>query len=291
VIPCTKEITLKAAGTVLMCFNADDVEIGAAEIGIGEEEAVVRVRVILTRDALIDVAAVVRKADAGEVAFVYKPSFGIGKEQIDRLRIEEERMRTRDAYEEQIDVLRNELEAYIFALRAGIEGELQPFITVEEKDKCAEKLAKAMDWFAVNEFERMPLEEYQRELRELKDVGEPVNTRRRAHESWPDICRGWRDRAGRALTGLQASAAVNKEPLIADITAYISRIDGIMEELAEVPKSVMPVFHVKAEEGRIQALEKQVKKLVQQKPKQHEQSYVPETQKQETEAPIEGGGA
>jgi hypothetical protein len=89
-----------------------------------------------------------------------------------------------------------------------------------------------------------------------------VLRRRRSHESLPDLLQGLRDRAARLDAALAAREAATKEPLVADIAAFVARVEGQRRDLADVPRCTTPTCDFKGEEGRLHALEKRVRKLL-----------------------------
>jgi heat shock protein 4 len=268
-IPSTKNITLKVVGTNMLRIISDTL-IGTVTLRTGVDELLsVKVRVVLTRDALVEVVSATRRPgdddetrdDRVPVEHTYAPEFGLPADTIAMLQEEESVMRAQDELEERIDVTRNELESSIFTLQAGLAGDLKPFLTEDELRAAAEEVGRVSEWFSEHEFERQSVDEYSTRLRALKEVGDPALQRKRQHESLPDLLQGIADRVRKLLGTVEANDATNKAPLITDITGFIERVTLQRNEVLAVPPFVMPVADPKAEETRLRALEKRAKRL------------------------------
>jgi hypothetical protein len=272
-IPSTKDVTLKVLGENTIQIGSDQL-IGTIKLTTGLDSVVsVKVRIVLTRDAIIEVTSATRRtADSAEssdsvpVPFMYSRAFGLPSDAVRALQDEETMMRAQDEYEERVDITRNELESYLFTLQAGVSGDLSPFFTEEELAKAQIVVARVAEWFSENEFERRPAEEYGNALRSLRECGDAAIQRKRLHESLPEILRGFGDRGKKLITVVEASEATNKAPLIADINGFVGRVEAQLKEVLEVPPWIMPTGDTKAEEERLRALEKRAKKLMTPKP-------------------------
>lgn len=109
---------------------------------------------------------------------------GLSKEQIKQSLELEASM----AYEDRLIIetadKRNELEAYVYAMRDKIDGVLKDFSTSQERDKFKSAMNQAEDWLYNDGYDTTK-QEYARKIEELRKLGNPIENRFNQHQSRP----------------------------------------------------------------------------------------------------------
>ncbi|OHT10381.1 dnaK protein [Tritrichomonas foetus] len=93
----------------------------------------------------------------------------------------EAKMELQDKEQEQIDNIRNSLESELFICKNFIERDFPENFSNTDLQKGNEILLKIQLWFEENEFDRLPVNEYQLRINQLKAVFEPVQKRHRLY--------------------------------------------------------------------------------------------------------------
>lgn len=92
------------------------------------------------------------------------------------------------AYEDRLIIetadKRNELEAYIYAMRSKLDGALKEFATSSEKDKLKSLMTDAEDWLYNEGFDSTK-QEYERKIGDLRKLGNPIDNRYNQHQNRP----------------------------------------------------------------------------------------------------------
>jgi heat shock 70kDa protein 4 len=99
-------------------------------------------------------------------------------------------LEARMAYEDQLIVdtadKKNEVEAYIYAMRDKLDGPLKSFATEKEKDALKSLMTATENWLYDEGYETTK-QEYERKLVELKKIGNPVDGRFHQHSQRPAV--------------------------------------------------------------------------------------------------------
>ena len=202
------------------------------------------------------------------VNFIFKAHYGLTPDQISKFQAEEKQMFNRDKQEQEIDNTRNELESYIFKMESGINRDFPEYFDPAKKDEYLKKVEEVQMWFSENEFDRLPLNEYQKELRILKEFGEPALNRRKARFEIPNTIADLIHRAEAEKTKLDT-----KDEKFSHITQeerdgvrkladeYIAWIKQKQEEVEKAPKHLDAPFKTYEANTKLANVETKVREL------------------------------
>jgi len=220
---------------------------------------------------------------------------GIPEEQLQKLMDSESAMQTemRDIIE--TDERRNDLEAYIFKMRAQIaEGaELGDFISASDRDAFNDELMKAEDWL-MDTFDATKTM-YVDKLDELKRTGEPAAWRCREFETRPDWIKAvhssvanYRSTAEEPGEKFGHIAAENLAKIIAacqELSDWLTESSSKQEKMA---KHEMPVLLCAEMEKRNQEMARMADEILKEpKPAPPKEEKAEEPTSQEADKPAE----
>jgi molecular chaperone DnaK (HSP70) len=201
------------------------------------------------------------------VTFV--PRFGLSAAKVEELRKAEIEMAKADALEERIDETRNELESYIFQLQNGIERDFPEFFDPSKTEEYRRKLSEVSMWFSENEFDRLTIEEYNGQLKILKDIGEPALARRRTLQQLPTKVQELKDRASKARARLESTdekynhiTADERAPLQKELSDFVSGVEADAKAAETKPKYLPISFDFGAAERKVSTIESRITTLL-----------------------------
>jgi heat shock protein 4 len=159
------------------------------------------------------------------------------------LAIEHEvKMAHQDKVIEETNAAKNEVEAYVYAQRDDLVGDLKPFCTDAEKEDQEAALTAAEDWLYYGEGYENQKSAYVEKLKDLKKKGAAAGFRQAEARS-----------RGTCVQALQASCAEYKAWLVA------SETDGAFAHVTEDEKASVRAACAAAEEWLFSGLEAQAK--------------------------------
>ncbi|CAM9137702.1 unnamed protein product, partial [Sphacelaria rigidula] len=125
-----------------------------------------------------DAAAVTKKKAYSKVPLKVDPKTAAWtKTQIDEAVLMEAQMANQDRVLRETADKRNELESYVYLMRDKVVGSLRPYVEGEEADRFGGKLKDAEDWLYSDEGFDSSKSVYTAKLKELTDLGEPIEKR------------------------------------------------------------------------------------------------------------------
>jgi molecular chaperone DnaK (HSP70) len=122
-----------------------------------------------------------------KVNFDFTTSYGLANTMISEMKAQEKEMAIKDELEQKIDDVRNELETYLFRMNNGLTRDFPLYFDPAKKFLYLEKVNEIQDWFSENEFDRLPLQDYESKLQVLKEFGEPALVRKDSREKLPSL--------------------------------------------------------------------------------------------------------
>ena len=111
---------------------------------------------------------------------------GFGAKQIDEFIKAEDEMCKQDNLILEIKVKRNQLETYVYDMRASLDtiGNMKEYIKEDDRQKFLEMLNNTEEWI-YDEGEAAAKDVYVQKLEELEKIGEPVRLRAKFHDIFP----------------------------------------------------------------------------------------------------------
>lgn len=203
------------------------------------------------------------------VAFHFKAHYGLSNDLIEKYKAEERKMFKRDQDEIKIDNARNELESYIFTMNTYITRDYPEYFDPSKKDEYLQKTSQAQCWFEENEFDRLPLKDYEDQVAILKKFGEPAIARRNSRIEVPRQIQEFIDQAETEKKKLdnkdeKFSHITEEERSVVrkDIEAYVAWLNSQLAEVEKTPKHLDVPFKRGEAQNKFYAVEKKVKDLL-----------------------------
>jgi heat shock protein 4 len=109
---------------------------------------------------------------------------GFSKTELNEIIEREAHMANQDRIIRETAHKRNELEAYVYAMRDNIVGELRDFVGDRDREAFSNKLQAAEDWLYTDGYDATK-SMYERYLTDLMALGEPIQTRKFEYENRP----------------------------------------------------------------------------------------------------------
>lgn len=176
VVPSTAtlELNITASQEVQIITNGDVIWSVLIETGI-EEAVDVQLIVKLTQSSTTEIETASFKYEgkekAAKVTVIDKVS--LSDEEIDKFRKLEELFDEADQTADRIEFLKNDLQSYYFKLLNMLRDDNE-FIPDDQIKEAEEKTQQIIDWYNENEFESLPVEEYETQINSIKQVGDPI---------------------------------------------------------------------------------------------------------------------
>ncbi|EAY06355.1 dnaK protein [Trichomonas vaginalis G3] len=203
------------------------------------------------------------------VSLKYTPAFGLSDKVIEELKKIEIDMEKKDILEEKIDFAKNDLESYIFRMMNGMDRDFPEYFDPKTKDADRAKVDEVQAWFSDNEFDRLPLVEYEKQIGILHAFGEPALRRKDLFAGVHRIVSTYQDRKEAAIRRLDQkdekfSHITEKErkPIRDELNAYGDWLKQRQADCETAPKHLDPPLTSNAAESRIANLEEKVQKLL-----------------------------
>jgi hypothetical protein len=171
-------MSIKSAGNVDVALFSGDGEVGKLHVETGcQEEVEILIRFALDASSIVEVESVVAGDDRHEVKF---RTDWPGGENWEEMRSLEEWMAKADAAERLLDETKNSLDATLFSVGAQLRDKAE-YLSPSEKDSAEKLVLETQNWRDDNEFERLPVSEFEAKLRELRAVVSLIEARDRKH--------------------------------------------------------------------------------------------------------------
>lgn len=228
------------------------------------------------------------------VNFIFKPHYGLSQQQIDEFKREENKMAQHDKDEIAIDEAKNELESYIFKMDKYINYDYPEYFDPAKKDEYLGIVSKVQLWWEENEFDRLPLKDYQEQLSKLKAFGEPANARRELRFTIPQQIAEYVSKAEKEAKRLDTKEEKFDHITQEERNAVKKQIDDFIQwlknketEVENTPKHLDLPFRKPEVETKLRNVESKVNELFckpRPKPKPKEEK---KDEKKEGEKPAE----
>lgn len=284
-IPCTKIVPIKVKENCNVRIYNDQIgDIGIVKIETGTEDIInAKLKVRLSSDGIIQFVETThqvteevedkegkKKTIKSEIPlpFTFKPRYGLSLDQIENLKSEEKKMLKRDQEEIEIDNIKNELSSYIFTLNNYIVRDYPEFFDPSKKDEYLQKINDAQCWFDENEFDRLPLKDYQDQLSILKEIGEKAMNRKNDRIEIPKQINEFI-----RLAEIQGKKLNNKEEKYShisederniirkEINDFTSLMKNKFDEIEKTPKFIDLQFNKSDTQTKLNSLEAKVQNL------------------------------
>ena len=180
-VPSSTTLELKVKGQTEVSIKSNDDVICVVNIETGvEDEVAVNLNVKLTQSSIIEVETASYKFDdkekAAKVTVTQKE--GMSDEEIENLRKIEDMFEASDLAEEKLDNTKNSLQSLYFTLLNDLRDNAQ-YINEDQLKEAQEKVNEVMAWYDEKDFEieKLPIEEYENRIKELKEYSDPIENR------------------------------------------------------------------------------------------------------------------
>jgi molecular chaperone DnaK (HSP70) len=250
-LPADNSLTIKASQDVEVAIFSGDDRIGTLKIETGSEEEIeISVKFRVTVSSIVEIEAVVGGDDNHALSYTAEWIGQVTDEQFQAMQEVESMMEAADRAEQLIDETKNSLESALFGLN-DILREGPEFFTPEEKENAEKLAAEIQLWHDENEFDRLPVEEYQSRLEKLTAVSEPITARKRARVSTLEKTQAITQRIATIEKGLKEDTQHATDPEQEAIRTELKRIsEAVAGYTARSPQDDSPFD--------IAALEKEV---------------------------------
>jgi molecular chaperone DnaK (HSP70) len=235
VLPSDTVLTIKATQTAdISIFSGDD-QVGRLKIETGSDEEIeVYVKLRVTISSIVEIEAVTGGDDKHALTYAIEWAGQVTDAQFQAMQEVEELMANADRAEALIDETKNSLEAALFALDGAIR-DIPDYFTPPEKANAEKVAADIRMWHDLNEFDRLPLEEYQTRLSRLRAVVDPVTARQRLRRATIEKSDAVKDRLTAIEKALKDDTQHSKDPEHASIRAELARISAALSAYASRP--------------------------------------------------------
>jgi molecular chaperone DnaK (HSP70) len=221
----SKEMSIRAAGSVDLRLYSGDVEVGKVHVETGcDEDVEILIRFGLDASSIVEVESVVAGDDRHDVKFKTEWLGGGNCEEMRRL---ENWMAESDAAEQLLDETKNSLDAALFAVGARLRDKPE-YLSPAEKDAAEKQVSETQNWRDENEFDRLPISEYAAKLGDLRGVVSLIEERERRH------C----DAAKKAQALAERLTAVDKALHQDQIHAKDDEWDEIRQQIANLKEAL-----------------------------------------------------
>lgn len=175
-VPSTTTLQLRVQNTSDVTITSNNDVICVATIETGVDDIVeVKLNIKLTQSSTIEVTTASFKFEdkekAAKVTVTQKE--GMNDEEIEKLRKIEEMFEASDLAEEKLDNTKNALQSSYFTLLNTLRDDGQ-YINDEQLKEAQEKVNEVMNWYDENEFEKLPIDEYEKRMKEVDELSKPI---------------------------------------------------------------------------------------------------------------------
>lgn len=266
-LPSTKTVPIEVKKNCqIIISNEQSGNIGQISIETNKDEVIpINISVTLSSDGIIQTveAAPVTDCDV-TVSCSFKSCFEFSKDDITNFQNEEKMMQSRDKHEEEIDKARDNLRDYIFTMYNYLMCEF-PGFDPSKKIEYLQKIMTVQDWFEENEFTRLPLEEYVKQIEILKEFGEPAIARKNAHFEIPNKLNEFIECASNERKKLDNKdekfshiTDEERDEIRNEIDGYIKWIKNKIGEIEKMPQYVDIPFKVSEAKEKLNDIENKV---------------------------------
>lgn len=258
-IPSTKTFKISVEDKSSIKVFTECCQIGTIDVNLDGKKADVDITVALNESSMLEFKEAKISGDNSEnvvPSVTFTINGDISSENLDLYSKLEEEMTEKDNKEKQIDNARNDLESMIFEAENGINRDFPNSFEPSELTKFKKDVQDIHDWFTENEFDRLPIEEYNTRLDTIKKTLEPVKERANKYKKLFEDMVPLKDRANTCLDLVKTDADRvdhgEKEKLQKDLQDYLEELDKAMNS----PLYVDPTFSSKDFIDKMEGLEK-----------------------------------
>ncbi|OHT15821.1 Heat shock protein SSE1 [Tritrichomonas foetus] len=166
-----------------------------------------------------------------------------------------------DEIENQIDVVKNDLEGFIFSVSNDMNRDLKEYINPENLNNVESVLSNVQLWFEENEFERMSLDEYQEKLNELKQCFDPIYDQKSKYHELSEASISLKESLCETLAKFREDVYHSECPgyslLKSDLESYIQSIKSFFDQ----PKYINFEVNLDEERNKVDILAKRVEEM------------------------------
>ncbi|EAY01512.1 dnaK protein [Trichomonas vaginalis G3] len=263
-IPASAKFTVDVEGKKKIDIKSDKGPIGEINLEVNDPAKVkVELEVSLSISSMFNVNTVsVIQEDESKpvppVTFVYKAIGEFSDEKLKEYKDLEAKMSEDDEKENAIDNAKNELESLIFEAKNALNRDFPDNFDPASINKYKKDVEEIETWFSDNEFDRFPIEEYQKRSEAINSFFKPAQERYHLFKQLTDEITSLKDKANDLLVQVKTDAeridGGEKEELLKQIAEFIESADKALSE----PKHDEPKYKSSDFSDKLKTLETRV---------------------------------
>jgi molecular chaperone DnaK (HSP70) len=231
-LPSSSDLTVKTVQTAEVSLYSGNEEIGRLRVETASEEEIeITIKLRLTVSSIVEVEGVFAGEDKHPVDYTVEWLGQVPEEKFQEMIAIEEGMDNADREEQLIDETKNSLEAALFALDGALR-DIPQYFTACEKENAEKIAADIRLWHDENEFDRLPIGEYQTRLNQLRATVDPITARRRTRDALLDKGSALKQRLAVVEKNLKDDTQHSNDPEHEAIRNELSRISGLIDSFA-----------------------------------------------------------
>ncbi|KAH0786406.1 dnaK protein [Histomonas meleagridis] len=264
-IPNVSEITVKTTGKSTIKLISNGEEIANIEVSTEvENEVEVAIRFRLNQNGIIEVECAKYKTENDEEVpaqvEITIPN-DMTNEELEAYRQLEENMSASDEYEEKVDFTKNSLESSIFKLDSLLKDN-QDFIDPENELENIQKQAEELrNWFYENEFEHLPIEEYESRLGMITEAIQPIEERIRNYQILTDTIPPLKEKLEKILTNVKNDKVHLEDEDSINLQEELNNSINELNEILSKPKYTEIEYNVDAIQESINQFDSRAEEL------------------------------
>lgn len=171
---------------------------------------------------------------------------GLSQTDIEKYKKEEKELENQDNLENKIDETRNELESTIFEAENGLNRDFPECFEPEKLEDNKKLISQIHEWFTDNEFDRLPLKDYQERLETIRKIAEPAIKRFKTFKKIFDMENSLKSKAPLLLEKLKEFAEKSKNDSVAlvrdEFQVFMNKFDENFEKVKKMNRFENPDF-------------------------------------------------
>ncbi|KAH0795216.1 dnaK protein [Histomonas meleagridis] len=288
VIPSINEITLKVVKKSEVKLRSNGEEIIHIELNTNvEKEVDVILRIKLNQSSIIEIECAKYKEENGtEIPVEIKATIPemLTKEKLEEYQKLEAEMSESDLNEEKIDDIRNELESKIFNLQSIIKDSKDYIEPNEKLPEIQKQLEDIQNWYSENEFDRLPINEYETKLNLIIDLIKPINAHINKYNETIEKIPNIQSKLEKILKTIEEDKSNLDDNDLVQIRDEITSNINKLKETLNTPKYNEIDFDENSYNEKIKEFETKSKEIIEKKQQQQKQKEKEQQQQQQEQS-------
>lgn len=262
-VPSTTTLTVKVSNKTDVKFSSDSEEVARVKLETGVAEALdVTVRLRLTQSSTLAIESASYKKEEEEVPVQFTIEYPtvIPEEKIEEMKKLEQEMTESDLLEVKIDETKNDLEAAMFKLEGEIRDSADYF-SPEEIESAQNLDNEVRGWYDENEFERLPLEDYQTRKDKLNEALNPILERKKQYAEILEKVTSLSDSLAKTQKALKDDKKHESDEEAPKLQADIDATNAKLEEFKSIKKYEAKDFDIDSIQNSITDISKRQQAL------------------------------